>query len=92
MSGVLLGMGKELKIPGAVLLAETAAEPTLLGVKGAQEVIKIIKDRFGFKVNLKLLSKEVKDVEKEIKEKVLKLEKQKTTEVKKKDEHVTYIG
>lgn len=73
MSGVLVGMGKEFGIDGAILLAETFAHPTYLGLKGARSLIKILDSKLKLNIDIKDLDKEIKYVEKEVKEKLDRL-------------------
>ncbi len=65
-TGLLIGLAKERKIEGICLLAETFAHPLYLGVKGSQEVLKVLEKKLELKLNLKSLSEEIQKVEKEI--------------------------
>ena len=66
VSGVLLGLGKKRGIKGAALLAETFAHPMYLGIKGAQEVLRVLDAKFSFGLDLQKMSKEIVEVEKEL--------------------------
>jgi hypothetical protein len=67
VSGLLLGLGKERKIPSISLLAETYGHPSYLGIKGAREILKKLNKSLSLNINLKDLDKEIKEIEKEIK-------------------------
>ncbi len=96
VSGVLLGLGKKHKVKGAALLAETFGHPMYLGIKGAQEILKTLNERFGLKINIKKMSKEVIELEKEMMKKTkewaseLASHQQAGAKLRKKD--VSYIG
>ena len=59
-------MGKKRNVKGVALLAETFGHPMYLGIKGAKELLRVLEKRFGFGVNLKKMSKEIIEVEKEL--------------------------
>lgn len=73
ISGVLVGLAGDLKIPGSILLAQTFAHPTYLGIQGARLLLKKVNDTWKLGLDMKSLDKEVKEIEKEIKDKVEKL-------------------
>ena len=66
VSGVLLGLGKRRKVKGVALLAETYGHPMFLGIKGAKELLKVIENKFKYGINIKRMSKEIVQVEKEL--------------------------
>ena len=66
VSGVLLGLGKKRKVKGVALLAETFGHPMFLGIKGAKELLKVIEKKFEYGINIKRMSKEIIQVEKEL--------------------------
>ena len=66
VSGVLLGLGKKRHVKGVALLAETFGHPLYLGIKGAQEILKVIEKRYVYKINMKKMSQEIIEVEKEL--------------------------
>jgi len=66
VSGILLGLGKKRNVKGAALLAETFAHPMFLGIKGAKEMLRVLEAQFKFGINLKKMSKEIVEVEKEL--------------------------
>lgn len=66
VSGLLLGLSAQRKIPAIAFLAETYGHPMYLGVKGAREILKILDAKLKLGIELKDLDKEIKDLEKEI--------------------------
>lgn len=65
VTGLLLGLGKRKSIKGVAILSETFGHPMYLGVKGAEEMLKILNKKLGLKINLKKLTKEIEKLEKE---------------------------
>jgi len=63
VSGVLLGLSSERKIPAISFLAETFGHPTHLGIKGAREILGILNSQFKLKLNLKELDGEILEME-----------------------------
>lgn len=84
VTGLLVGLSKQYKIKAAALLAETYAHPMYMGIKGAREVLQVLKDRYGFVINLADLDNEIKAIEKEV-SKIQHLSPSK-------DQKVNYIG
>lgn len=70
VSGVLVGLGKERKIPGAILLAETYNHPNYLGIKGARAILKFLDKNYSLGLKIKDLDKEIKYIESELKQKL----------------------
>ena len=66
VSGVLLGLGKKRKVKGVSLLAETFGHPMFLGIKGAKELLRVLEKKFKYGIDLKKMSKEIIEVEKEL--------------------------
>ncbi|MBI2151283.1 PAC2 family protein [Candidatus Woesearchaeota archaeon] len=66
ISGILLGLGKMRGMKGVALLAETFAHPLYLGIKGGKEVLRVLEDKYHFGINLKKMSREIGEVEKEL--------------------------
>ncbi len=66
VSGVLLGLGKKRGMKGVALLAETFGHPMYLGIKGAKELLKVLDNKFDFKIDLQKMSREITAVEKEL--------------------------
>ncbi len=91
VSGLLVGLAKKRGLKGATLLAETYGHPTYLGIKEAREILKILNSKFKLKLDMQALDKEVKFIEKEIKEKVEKIVAIQEGKEKKK-EVTNYIG
>ncbi|MCF7862170.1 PAC2 family protein [Candidatus Woesearchaeota archaeon] len=60
VTGLLLGMSKEYKIPSVTLLAETFGHPMYYGIHGARQIINFLSKKYGFKVDTKKLEKEIK--------------------------------
>jgi uncharacterized protein (TIGR00162 family) len=97
VSGLLLGLGEKYKIPAATLLAETFGHPMYLGIKGAREILKILNKRFGLKINLKDMDKEITEIESEMMKRTEELsEVSRSTAIKKLKgklrKEVSYIG
>ena len=96
VSGILLGLGKMRNIRGVALLAQTYAHPMFLGIKGAKEILKTLDKKFSLKINIKKLSKEIVEVEKELmkksKEWAEELSHHSQAGAKPKKKEVSYIG
>lgn len=94
VSGVLLGLGRKRGMKGVTLLAETFGHPMYLGIKGAQELLKVIEKRFNLGLNMKKMSKEIIELEKEL----IKKTKEWSSELpshagaKPKEKEASYIG
>lgn len=70
VSGILLGLAGKRDVSAVSLLAETYGHPMYLGVRGTKEILRILKKRFGLKLNLKALDKEIEHLTGEIEQKV----------------------
>jgi len=95
VTGLLVGLAKKRNISSIALLAETFGHQNYLGLKGAKEIVRVLKERFNFDVNLSKLDDQMLDLEKELITKTKKISQiQKTTkkpeEIKHKD--TDYIG
>jgi uncharacterized protein len=66
VSGILLGLAQRRGVKGVSLLAETFGHPMYLGIKGAKELLKVIEKKFKFNIDIKKMSKEIVEVEKEL--------------------------
>jgi len=96
VSGVLLGLGKKRGVKAVSLLAETFAHPMYLGVKGGKEILSVIEKKFRYGVDLKKVSQEIVEIEKQL----MKKTKEWATEAvshsragaKPKAKEVSYIG
>ena len=73
VSGILIGLAKKKNIKAICLLVETIGHPTYFGIKEARELLRILNNVYKLGLNMKELDKEVKLIEKEIKEKVEKM-------------------
>jgi len=96
VSGILLGLGQKRGVKGAALLAETFAHPMYFGMKGAKEIVRVLETNLHLGINLKKMSKEVTEVEKEMLKKTAEWvsEMAATTQAgaKGRDQETTYIG
>lgn len=93
VSGVLVGVAKVHNIPAISILAETFGNPLYLGVKGARGIIKLLELKLKLGLDLKALDKEIKEVEKEIRFKVEKIQLIQPDETIVEKKHSTnYIG
>ncbi|HLC66680.1 MAG TPA: PAC2 family protein [Candidatus Nanoarchaeia archaeon] len=66
VTGLLTGLAGERNIPAICLLAETQGHPLYLGVKGSQEILKVLEKNLGLKLNLRALDREIAEVEAEL--------------------------
>ena len=89
VSGILVGMARERKIPGVILLAQTLAHPQYLAIKGSRGLLKVLNHTWKLGLNMRSLNREVKEIEAEIKDKVERVMMLKEDKGK---EHMTYIG
>lgn len=89
VTGLVLGLAKQRKIPAITLLAQTYAHPTYIGIKGSREILKILNKKLKLNLNLYSLNKEIKNIEKEIKSKTQKFN---TFKKKDKKQETSYIG
>lgn len=95
VSGLLVGLGGLRKVKGVTLLAETFGHPMYLGIKGAQELLKVLDKVFGWGLNLKKMSTEILKLEKEILKRSkdwAELSHKKMASGSSKDEEMNYIG
>lgn len=90
ISGVLVGLAGERKTPGTILLVQTFAHPTYLGIQGSRLLLKKVNETWKLGLDMKSLDKEVKEIEKEIKDKVEKL--MVMQDEKKVGKEASYIG
>jgi len=89
VTGLLIGLSKEYEMHAICLLAQTFGHPNYLGIKGARELLKVLDDKFKFNIDFKSLNDEIKDIEKEIKNKTQEMTR--PTKLKPEQE-VSYIG
>ena len=73
-AGLFVGICKLHKMTGACLMGETNAQ-LIYGDQGsAKAIIEVLKKRFGFKVKMKLIDKEAKEIETAFKDLNMQLE------------------
>lgn len=94
VSGLLLGLAKERKIPAISFLTETFAHPAYLGIRGAKETLDVLNKSLNLNLNLKEFEAEVEELEEEMKkitylDRVSKLKKLRKTFAK---DQPNYIG
>ena len=66
VSGLLTGLAGTKKIPAITLLAETFGHPSYLGIKGARNILKVLKQQLKLNIELSDLDEEVNEIETEI--------------------------
>lgn len=66
ITGLLVGMAAERNIEAICLLAETYGHPMYLGVRGSQEILRVLEKNLGIKLNLRALDREIAEVEAEL--------------------------
>ena len=91
VTGVLLGMASKRNIPAVSLLTQTFGHPAYLGIKGSKETLAVLDKKYNFKLNLKSLSKEIVELETEIKAKKQQMA-ETLTEEEKTNTDVNYFG
>ncbi len=65
VSGVLLGLSAERKIPAISFLAETFGHPNHLGIKGAREILDVLNKNLKLDLDLTELDAEISDMNEE---------------------------
>ncbi len=65
VSGVLLGLSAERKIPAISFLAETFCHPNHLGIKGAREILDVLNKNLKLNLDLAELDAEILDINEE---------------------------
>ena len=65
-SGLLVGLAKEYKISGIVLLVETYNHPMYIGIKASRTILNFLNKKFLLNIDIKKLDKEVKNLNKQI--------------------------
>jgi len=63
VSGLLLGLAKRRDMDAISFLAETYGHPMYLGIKGARAILKVLDEKLKFKIDMKRLDKEIKEIE-----------------------------
>lgn len=89
VTGLLIGLAKGYEIDAICLLSQTFGHPNYLGIKGARELLKVLDTKFSFGLDFKSLNEEIKEIEKEIKNKTQEITG--FTQVKPEQE-MSYIG
>src|SRR3989344_926285 len=93
VTGLLIGLAGKHDIPSIALLAQTFGHPNYLGIKGANEILKLLNKKFSFNLNLKELEKEIKEIEEVNIKAEKKISGDKLKEVEKiLNEKTSYIG
>lgn len=96
VSGILLGLGKKRGVKGVALLAETFGHPMYLGIKGAKELLRVLEEKFSWGIDLKRMSKEILEVEKQVMKKTKELLSEASAHgqagAKAKHQEIPYIG
>lgn len=96
VTGLLLGLADRRKIPAISFLAETYSHPMYLGIKGAREILTVLKNNLKLKINLNKLDKEIKTIDKEMMRRTEQLsdvtKKTAIGKLKTKIKEVDYIG
>lgn len=73
-AGLIVGLGQLHGLRGACLMGETTAQLVYGDQGSAKSVVELLRKRFGFKVNMKLLEKDSKQIEKAFKDLTQQLE------------------
>ena len=89
VTGLLVGLAQKRNMNAVCLLAETYAHPLYLGIKGSQEVLKILNKKLSLNLDLKSLNTEIKEVEQEIMKRTEQLQ---NVTKKESSGQVSYIG
>ncbi len=84
VSGILPGISK---IPSLIFLAETFGHPFYVGINSGKVILEVLNSKFGLKIKVDKLAKEIKEIEEESLNKTRKLK-----QVFDKEPSVNYIG
>ncbi|MFH1590625.1 MAG: PAC2 family protein [archaeon] len=63
ITGLLVGLAAERKMSAVALLAETLGHPLFIGVRGAQEQLKVLAKKFSITLDFNRVKREVKEIE-----------------------------
>lgn len=63
ISGLLIGMARDQKIPGVTILAETSSQQNYVGTVGAREILFALDKKLNLELNLKRMKKEMEEIE-----------------------------
>ena len=95
VTGVLVGMAQQHKVPAIAYLTETFGHPMYLGIKSSRAVLKVLNSELSLGVKIKDLDKEIQELEQEMLKRTSELDAvSKQTALNKiagKDE-ISYIG
>lgn len=92
VSGLLVALAKKERIPAVVLLVETFHNPQYVGLLEARELINHLNAKLNLKINMNELNKEIKNLEKEARDKLTKIIRAQEEFARKSKEQVSYIG
>ncbi len=90
VTGILVGLAEKRNIEGIAILAETYGHPMYLGMKGAKEILEVLKNKLHLKLDFKRFEQNMENIENEISKKTKELKK--IAMKKKKNDEVSYIG
>ncbi len=63
VSGLLVGLADNAKIPAVNIMAETFGHPNYMGVRGAKEILYVLEKKLNLGLNLKRLNKEANELQ-----------------------------
>ena len=63
VSGLLVGLANNAKIPAVNIMAETFGHPNYMGVRGAKEILHVLEKKLSLGLNLKRLNKEADELQ-----------------------------
>ncbi|MBD3312950.1 hypothetical protein GF345_00750 [Candidatus Woesearchaeota archaeon] len=90
VTGLLIGIGRERKMDGVCLLAETYGHPLYLGVKGSKEVLKILNKKLDLEIDISTINQEIHEIEEELSKKAKDINE--LMKPKKSSDKTNYIG
>lgn len=93
VSGLLMGLAKQRRIPAISLLAETFSHPAHLGIKGSREILNILNKKLDLNLDINHLDREINKMENELRTKrIFKRKKHTPSVLKKQNNELDYIG
>ena len=66
VSGLMVGLAERKDLSAVCLLAETLGHPAYLGIQGAREIVKFLNKKFGLKIRISKVDKNIEAIESEI--------------------------
>ncbi|MDD5650347.1 MAG: PAC2 family protein [Candidatus Nanoarchaeia archaeon] len=63
VSGLLVGLANDVKIPAVNIMAETLGHPNYMGLNGAKEILNVLETKLKLGLDLKKLNKEIKELQ-----------------------------